>query len=181
MKSPEYHKDRSVINKLLKKLDDTIWWNHYWKITLKEQIIFYWNNLSFYSKIVEDTTYFHDKFWKIAGLFNIYDFLCKFVLVTKYSQFGDNGVESLLTFVTFLYNVLFELPFSNFLSYCTRFSASKTNDGFPDGLHDWAVDQLYRFYSIINSWTKLMLYLTNAMAKLKQHYNTHLLFALSFD
>ena len=152
-----------------------------------------WRNRSFsteitcfYSKIVEDTTYFHDKFWQLTVMKNcwfiyIYDFLCKFVLVTKYSQLVDNGVESLLTFVAFLYNVLFELPFSNFSSYCTRFSASKTHDGFAVGLHDWAVDQLYRFYSIINWWTKFMLYLTNAMVKLKQHCYTHLLFALSFD
>ena len=59
------------------------------------------------------------------------------------------NVESVLTFVALLSNVLFVLPFPNFPSYCTGFSASKTHDGFAVGLHHWASHQLYRFYSIL--------------------------------
>ena len=89
-------------------------------------------------------------------------------------------LESVLTFVALLNNVLFILPFSNFW---VRFSASKTHDGFAAGLHDWASYQLYRFYSIICE-QRLMLYLTNATVLtivLESSCNTRLLFALSFD
>ena len=48
------HKDRSVINKSLKTSATLFGEFMTGKITFKEQIIFYWNNLCFYYKIFKD-------------------------------------------------------------------------------------------------------------------------------